>query len=419
MIEQTFVLAVFTITLILIITEKIHRSVAVIVAATALIVSGVLNVEEAIHYVDFETLLLLAGMMLIVEVLKELGLFHYVAIKMVKSAKNYKKFFMSMCFATGLLSPFLDSVTVVLIFSTITIAVCKIIKKDPRPLLLSQVFCSNIGGNATLIGEPTNIMVSTHAGLTFLDFVKALTPATVVNLAIAVILLTRLFRVKEESILDLVKELDESSFIKDHPALLKATSIFIFTIILFTIHNFITLSPAAVALLGACLMILVVKADLIKLLSKIEWGTLVFIGGFFIIVGGLMKVGVTHQIAEGISGLPLRGEYLILFICFISALITGFIDNIPFVAVMIPVIDELSKNMDSTILWWTLLIGANFGGNLTPIAASPNIVVIAVSEREGSPIPFKGFVKVGVPIGLLTIGIALAVILTQHVFNLI
>jgi len=292
MFEQAFATGLFILALLLIVTERLHRTIVIILVVTVLMASGVLTVEEAIHFVDFETLLLLAGMMIIVDVLKELGFFHYVAIRIAKQAGNYKKFFVLMSLAAGLLSPFLDSVTVVLIFSSITVAICRILKKDPKPLLLSQVFCSNIGGNATLIGEPTNVMVATHTGFTFLDFIAALTPVTVICLCVCMLMLLRIYDPGREPISELVADIDESAFIKDYYLLRRAVVIFLLTIALFFIHNYIGLSPAVVALIGAALMLVVIRPDVTGLLSRLEWGTLVFIGGFFIVVGGLTKTGV-------------------------------------------------------------------------------------------------------------------------------
>lgn len=419
MIEQIIALSIFIIALILIITEKIHRSITIIVAVTALLSIGLLNIEEAVHYIDFETLLLLGGMMVIVEILRELGFFHYIAIKIAKKSKNYRTFFMLMCLATGLLSPFLDSVTVVLIFSSITVAVLKILKRNPKPLLLSQVFCSNIGGNATLIGEPTNIMVATHKGFTFIDFIYALTPITIVSLAICVYLLSRNIEDEKEDIMSLVMELDEYSFIKDKVQLQRAVTIFIFTIILFFLHNILHISPATVALIGASIMLLTVRTDITKILSKLEWSTLIFIGGFFVVVGGLTKAGIIDYIAKNILDLRLSGILLILLIGLLTAFGSAIMDNIPFVALMIPVIDKLSLGFESNILWWIMLAGANMGGNLTPIAASPNIVVIAVSEREGTPITFREFIKIGIPISIITLFIAILILTVQYLIGLI
>ena len=416
-IEQLLALVIFFITIFLVITERIHRCVAVIMAVVLLIVFRILDIEEAVHFVDFETILLLAGMMIIVEVLKELGFFHYVAIKMAKTAKNYKRFFLLMCLATSLLSPFLDSVTVVLIFSSITIAICRIIKRDPKPLLLSQVFCSNIGGNATLIGEPTNIMVATHKGFTFIDFIRTLTPITILSLLLGIFILMRLFKPEEEEISDLVYNLDERSFVKDPDLLKRAVIVFLLTIFLFFIHNLIGLTPSSVALLGACLILITTRVDITSLLSRLEWSTLVFIGGFFIVVGGLSKTGVTHEIAESIAGLPFVGPLLVIIVGIIAIFGSAIIDNIPFVAVMIPVIDELSEKLGSDVLWWVLLAGANLGGNLTPIAASPNIVVLAISEREGSPISSKDFIRSGVVIVTSTVSIALLLITLMYILG--
>ncbi len=417
---EALAVAIFLVTLALVITERIHRSIAVMAGATALLAFGVLDIEKAIHYVDFETLLLLLGMMTMVEILKDQGLFHFLAIKVAKFSGSYRRFYFFITLAAGFLSPFLDAVTVMLIFSTITVAICKVINKDPRPLLLTQLFAANIAGNATLIGEPTNIIVGLHANLSFLDFIYVMSPLTVVSFLTAIYILSRIFNVEDEEISLYLEELDEYSFVKDFRKFRYGVTIFVFTILLFFLHSPLGLSPAVVALIGATIMLLVIRPEITEILSKLEWDIILFIGSFFVLVGGLVETEVIYSVVDVFLSLPF-GEAWILGIVlgFISALASGFIDNIPYVTIMLPVIDELSKAYRSNFLWWILLVGANFGGNLTPIAASPNIVIIAISDKEGVSISFKDFIKVGAPIVVVTLSIGLSMLSLAYIFGLI
>ncbi len=412
--EGILALALFIATLVLIVTEKIHRSIAVIVASTIALSAGILTIHDAIKYIDFETLLLLASMMIIVEILEELGLFHYIAIKIAKHSGDYRKFFILTNIAVGLLTCFLSSVVIILIFSTITIIVCKIIKRDPRPLLISQVICSNIGGNATLIAEPTNMMIGLHAGISFTDFLEVMAPVSFINLAIIILLLLRFYRVEAEDISAFISELDEYSFIKDYKLLKIAVTVFLLTLALFTVHNLIGLSPAVVGLIGASIMLLIARPDITHILSRIDWSTLIFIAGFYVLVGGLVNTGIIDIVARAFENITASPTILATSIGFIGGFITTFVPNIAYVAMMIPVIDRLNKlyNISSNMLWWVLLIGSDFGGNFTPISSAPNIVAVTVSEREGVPISFKEFMKIGAVVSILSIALGIALIIT-------
>ncbi len=413
-------IAVFSVTLFLVITERIHRSVAVMSGAVALLAFGILDLEKAIHYVDFETLLLLLGMMAMVEVLKELGLFHYLAIKIAKFSGGYRTFFYFITLAAGLLSPFLHAVTVMLIFSTITVAICKIVNKDPRPLLMAQLFAANIGGNATLIGEPTNMIVGLHAKFSFLDFIYVMAPLTIISLIITIYILAKYYKVSDEEISAYLEELDEYSFVKDMHKLKLGVLIFVLTIILFFFQGFLHVSPAVVALVGATAMLLVIEPDLGELLSKVEWDIILFIGSFFVLVGGLVETGVIDKIANLFLSMPSHELWILaIVIAYLSALASGFIDNIPYVAMMVPVIDELNRIYGGSLLWWILLLGSNFGGNLTPIASSPNIVIIAVSDKEGLNISFTDFMRIGVPIVMITISVGIVVLLGANTLGML
>ena len=413
-------IAVFSVTLFLVITERIHRSVAVMSGAVALLAFGILDLEKAIHYVDFETLLLLLGMMAMVEVLKELGLFHYLAIKIAKFSGGYRTFFYFITLAAGLLSPFLHAVTVMLIFSTITVAICKIVNKDPRPLLMAQLFAANIGGNATLIGEPTNMIVGLHAKFSFLDFIYVMAPLTIISLIITIYILAKYYKVSDEEISAYLEELDEYSFVKDMHKLKLGVLIFVLTIILFFFQGFLHVSPAVVALVGATAMLLVIEPDLGELLSKVEWDIILFIGSFFVLVGGLVETGVIDKIANLFLSMPSHELWILaIVIAYLSALASGFIDNIPYVAMMVPVIDELNRIYGGSLLWWILLLGSNFGGNLTPIASSPNIVIIAVSDKEGLNISFTDFMRIGVPIVMITISVGIVVLLGANALGML
>jgi Na+/H+ antiporter NhaD/arsenite permease-like protein len=365
--------------------------------------------------IDWDVIFLLLGMMIIVGVLRQTGVFEYAAIWAAKRAKGSAQHVMVLLvLITAVASAFLDNVTTVLLIAPVTFLVCERLEVDPVPFLIAEVLSSNIGGTATLIGDPPNIIIGSRAGLTFNDFLLHLTPIVLVELAAFTLLLPRLFRgafdVDPERASG-VMSLHEREAIRDRRLLIKCGAVLLAVVVAFVSHSVLHIAPSIVALLGAGLLVLISGLRPRDYLSSVEWETLLFFAGLFVMIGALVKTGVIARLA-GLAADATGGNALlaVLLILVMSALLSGFIDNIPYVATMSPLVLDLAGTIpDPThagALWWSLALGADFGGNLTAVGASANVVVLGIAARAGTPISFWRFTRAGAIVTLLTIAIA-------------
>ena len=417
--EAVISVLVFLLVMAAIISEKVHRSVAAMAGAVILLLFHVLSIEEATSYVDINTIGVLVGMMLFVAVVKNSGLFEYVAIKAAKLTKGRPMAIM-VVFAviTALLSAFLDNVTTVLLIGPMTIAITQMLEVNPIPYLLSQIMASNIGGTATLIGDPPNIMIGSAAGLSFVDFVINTGSVIVIIMAVTVVIYYFMYRsrisvVKEN--MQKVMELDEDRSIKDKPLLIKSVIMTIVVVIGFVFHSQLQGESATVAMFAAGFMLIFGKQDAEEIILGVEWSTILFFIGLFVVVGGLQKSGVISSMAEVMVGFIGNNEALgIIVILWVSAIISSFLDNIPFVATLIPLILTMeSSGVDVAPLWWALSLGACLGGNGTLIGASANVVLAGVSSKNGYPITFMQYTKIGFPLMLISILISMVYLLLR------
>ena len=417
--EAVISVLVFLFVMAAIISEKVHRSVAAMAGAVILLLFHVLSIEEATSYVDINTIGVLVGMMLFVAVVKNSGLFEYVAIKAAKLTKGRPMAIM-VVFAviTALLSAFLDNVTTVLLIGPMTIAITQMLEVNPIPYLLSQIMASNIGGTATLIGDPPNIMIGSAAGLSFVDFVINTGSVIVIIMAVTVVIYYFMYRsrisvVKEN--MQKVMELDEDRSIKDKPLLIKSVIMTIVVVIGFVFHSQLQVESATVAMFAAGFMLIFGKQDAEEIILGVEWSTILFFIGLFVVVGGLQKSGVISSMAEVMVGFIGNNEALgIIVILWVSAIISSFLDNIPFVATLIPLILTMeSSGVDVAPLWWALSLGACLGGNGTLIGASANVVLAGVSSKNGYPITFMQYTKIGFPLMLISILISMVYLLLR------
>ena len=417
--EAVISVLVFLLVMAAIISEKVHRSVAAMAGAVILLLFHVLSIEEATSYVDINTIGVLVGMMLFVAVVKNSGLFEYVAIKAAKLTKGRPMAIM-VVFAviTALLSAFLDNVTTVLLIGPMTIAITQMLEVNPIPYLLSQIMASNIGGTATLIGDPPNIMIGSAAGLSFVDFVINTGSVIVIIMAVTVGIYYFMYRsrisvVKEN--MQKVMELDEDRSIKDKPLLIKSVIMTIVVVIGFVFHSQLQVESATVAMFAAGFMLIFGKQDAEEIILGVEWSTILFFIGLFVVVGGLQKSGVISSMAEVMVGFIGNNEALgIIVILWVSAIISSFLDNIPFVATLIPLILTMeSSGVDVAPLWWALSLGACLGGNGTLIGASANVVLAGVSSKNGYPITFMQYTKIGFPLMLISILISMVYLLLR------
>lgn len=407
-----------------IITEKIPRAVSAVFGASLLIISGVLTQAKAIHYIDWNTLGLLIGMMIIVDLTRRSGIFTFLAIWVSKKVKGDPLLLMlSLSLLTALLSALLDNVTTVLLIVPVALSIADQLEVDPLPFLFSQILMSNIGGTATLIGDPPNIMIAGQTHLSFMNFIVNLTPVILIIVIVTLYIFYLLYRhklVTKEHLKTKLMLQNEWDHIKDFALLRKSLAILGFVILAFSLHSVLHLETATIALSGAMLLMIWTHEEPEDVFLSIEWPTLFFFAGLFVLVGGLIEVGVLDRLAvwsmSMTQGDPLLMTMLILFI---SALLSSFLDNIPFVATMIPLIQKLALLSQFTPaqtqpLWWALALGACLGGNGTLVGASANLIVAGIAEKSGIKIRYIQFLKVGFPIMILSVLISAGYLVLRY-----
>jgi len=421
-----FAVAIFLLTYAVIVSEKVHRTVAALVGAALLALSGVLSVEDAIHYIDWNTLGLLIGMMVIVGITRKTGVFEYLAVKAAKLVKgNPVKIMMALATITAIASALLDNVTTVLLIVPVTFAITKQLKINPIPILVAEIIASNIGGTATLIGDPPNIMIGSSTGLGFMDFVFNLTPVVVIIHVLTIVLLTLIYSKQLVTTAELqqgLMKMNEKKEIKDIALLKQCLIVLGLTILGFVIHQYIHLESSVIALSGATLLLLLSsRENPEEAFHAVEWPVIFFFAGLFLVVGGIEKVGVIEAIARFTVDIT-QGQLVPagILILWVSAIASAFVDNIPFVATMIPLIKdmgELGMSGNLNFLWWALSLGACLGGNGTIIGASANVVVVGMAEKRGAPITFINYMKVAFPAMLLSIAISMFYLLFWYYYS--
>ena len=410
---------VFVAAYVLIATERVPKMVTALVGAGVILGLGIASAEEAFYSpetgVDWDVIFLLLGMMIIVGVLRQTGVFEYVAIWAAKRAKGSPfRVMVLLVLITAAASAFLDNVTTVLLIVPVTLLVCDRLAVKPGPFLIAEVLASNIGGAATLIGDPPNIIIASRSGLTFNDFLLNMTPMAALAIAVLVAMLPLLFRGAFQGDPDRVADvmaLNEREAITDRRLLIICGIVLAIVFIGFVGHAAFHIEPSVVALLGAGVLVLLSRSQPRDFMPSVEWETLLFFAGLFVMIGALVKTGVIGRLAEGAAqatgGDPLTATMLILFV---SALLSGVVDNIPYTAAMSPIVLQLTEGIADPVqadaLWWSLAIGADFGGNLTAIGASANVVVLGITMRSGSPISFWEFTRKGAIVTGVTILLA-------------
>ncbi|ASJ02122.1 transporter [Thermococcus profundus] len=414
---------VFLFTYALIISERVHRTVAALFGAAVVLFLKVVPWEAIPEYLDLDTIFLLIGMMIVVNTAKESGLFEYIAIKTAKLAKGSPmKVLLLFSVVTALVSSILDNVTTVLLLTPMLIYITRLMEVDPIPFLLSEVFASNIGGTATLIGDPPNIMIGSAAGLSFNDFLINMGPIAFLDLFITVLIIYLAYRgemrvspKRRERLLSIINGLKEEDAIKD-PSLFKKSLVVILSVVaLFFIHDRLGLEPAVVALSGASFLLLWSRQDPEHILEKVEWTAIFFFVGLFIIVGSLVETGVISDVASWMMGYVHSTGEAILIITWFSAISSAIVDNIPLTATMIPLIKAMGTSINTYPLWWALSLGACLGGNGTAIGASANVVVIGIAGKEGIRITFNDFLKIGLTIMFATVAVGTGILWLHYV----
>ena len=420
--------------------EIVHRTTIAMVGATFVILIGILtglfdastSFEFAISSIDFNTIGLLLGMMIIVAILGETGVFEYLGVRMSKASKgNMWRLMVMFCVFTATISMLIDNVTTLLLIVPITISVFKTLKISPIPFILAQVLASNVGGTATLIGDPPNILIGSAANIDFSSFIINMGPTVGISLFASLFILKFQFRKyleqKPHNIEDLLSQ-DEKVLIKDRSVLKRSLAVLLGVIFLFVIHGSINIEPSIIALSGAGILMIVAKSRPEHILRQVDWSTLIFFAGLFIIISGAVKAGAIDLLSTIVLQISGGNPWLLFFmIIWISAIASAFMDNIPFAATMIPLIFAI-YNTESVAavfgslainpLWWALSLGVGFGGNGTLIGSSAGIVATGLAEINGHRITFNQFLRVGFPFMIASVAVGSIVLLVDVLLRL-
>ena len=414
--------ATFLLALALIASERIHRTKVALAGAAivVLFVGGEYDQEAAIEAIDFNTIGLLAGMMILVYLTQQSGIYDYIAIRAGQFSRGEPfRIVLALAGTTALLSAFLDNLTTILLIVPITFLLADALDIDPIPLIVIEVIASNIGGTATLIGDPPNIIIAGATDLSFNEFLINLAPIAALTFVVVVgglyFFYRRRIQVDEEN-RALVMELDANASIRDWEELRRTLPVLIGTVLFFFAHQALHIEPATVALTGAAVALLVTTVDLEQALSKIEWPTLFFFVALFVMVGALEATGAIGEVANGVKDLT-GGDRTaeLLGIVWISGIGSAIVDNIPFTTAMIPVVSELQSESGDDAYWWALSLGACFGGNATIIAAAANVAAAGLTERAGKPIGFVAFMRIGIPVTVVSLIMASGYVAIRYI----
>ena len=406
--EVVIGLAVFVATYALIATERVHKTIAAMAGGVTMVLLGIVTQEQAFEAIDFNVIFLLAGMMILAGIIRKTGVFGWLAVRAARFAGgDGYRVLVVLSVITAVASAFLDNVTTVVLVGPITLFLAARLGMSPFPLIVSEILASNIGGAATLIGDPPNILIGSAAGLDFVDFLVNMAPLSIMLLVLYLIAARWLFRGQLETDPGLratLLALDEREMILE-PRLLRSSLIVLGgTLIGFLIHGLIGFEPATIALTGAVVLMIVAREDPHEVLREVEWPTLFFFIGLFMLVAGVIEIGLIDAVADGIVAVTGGAlETTAILVLWASTILSGLIDNIPYTATMIPVVDQLSEGHESDVLWWALAIGADLGGNMTIIGASANVILASMAEREGHPITFGAFLRYGLPVTVGTV----------------
>ncbi|RFS81718.1 hypothetical protein D0T12_31055 [Actinomadura spongiicola] len=416
--QATVAIVIFLCAYVLIATEKVHRTAVALGGAGLMLLLHITDAEDSFYSeesgIDWNVIFLLLGMMVIVSVLRQTGVFEYVAIWAAKRARGRPYRLMVMLVVlTASASALLDNVTTVLLIAPVTFLVCERLALRPEPYLVAEVMASNIGGTATLVGDPPNIIIASRGDLSFNDFLVHLAPLVVLLMAVFCLLCRWLFRSAfryDPKLAAEVMALKEREVITDRRLLVQGLAVLAVVVAAFVLHPVLHYEPSVVALLGAGLLVAATKVTTEDALGEVEWPTLVFFAGLFVMVGGLVETGVIGEVSEAAADATEgRLGAAAMLLLWASAGLSAIVDNIPYVATMSPIVADLVRQYpgdDGQVLWWALALGADLGGNATAIGASANVVVLGIAARHGSPISFWYFTRYGLVVTLVTVALA-------------
>ena len=411
---------IFLVTYALIATDRIDKTVAALLGGSLVVVLGIVDQEQAFTAIDLNVIFLLAGMMILAAILRRTGFFQWVAIRSVKVARGEPyRLLVILSIVTAVLSAFLDNVTTVVLLAPVTLYIANVLRVSPLPFLISVILASNIGGAATLIGDPPNILIGSAADLGFDDFLIHMAPAAVL-VFIAFIAMTYWFYGRDLAVdpatRDSVLALDEREVLADPGLLRLSLGVIGATVVGFLLAKPLGLEPGAIALLGAAVLMLLARSNVEEVLHEVEWATLFFFVGLFMLVEAVVHVGIVGAVADGLIQAT-AGDAVVttLGLIWLSGIASAIIDNIPYTAVMIPVVQDLgAAGIPIEPLWWALALGACLGGNATIVGASANVVVANLAGRAGHPITFRHFLRYGVPVTVVSLAISTGYVYVRY-----
>lgn len=397
---------ILTVAYIFIALEKIPKVTVAMIGAALTLVLGIVPHSQAFAHVDFGVIVLLVSMMIIVHIASRSGVFTWIAFELLKFTKGKPiSVLLALAIFTAVASAFLDNVTTVVLILPVTFVIAREMKIDPIPILITEILASNIGGTATLIGDPPNIIIGSAAGLTFNDFVIELTPIVIPIFIICMFVIAFMFRkdlVTTPERMDYVANIDNSKTITDKKLMIRSMTILGFVILGFILHSALNLEAYMIALLGASILLIFEKPH--HILCDVEWITIFFFMGLFIIIGGLVETGGIKFLADQLLNITQGDQtYTAMLIIWASGILSGIVDNIPYTVTMVPLIQELQTTMDIYPLWWSLSLGACLGGNATIIGAAANVIVSESAFAAGHPISFLRFMKYGVLVTIISL----------------
>ncbi len=409
--QQTIALLIFIVTYVILATEYRERTIAAMAGAGAVWAFRILKPEEMGSHIDLSAIGLLFGMMVIIGALREANFFRWLGAGVARWCRC-RPYYLFIAFTglTAVLSAFLDNVTTVLFMVTVTLDLAEVAKFDPKPYILSEIFASNIGGTATLIGDPPNIMIASATSLSFGDFIVNMAPVSIAAFLVAFIYLRKKFRISQNQ---KVAEFEMPHVTVDRRLLWSGLATLAGAIVLFLLQDVTDVHPTSVALAAAIILLFVGGSKMPEILSKVEWSTLMFFGSLFIVVGALEETGWLRLVSQGMIFLVGDNTFLgITVVLWISSTVSAFIDNIPFAAAFIPILTELGNfGMNVQPLWWALSAGTGLGGNGTIIGASANVIAVGIAQARGVKITFVEFIKVGMVVLILTTAVANLILL--------
>jgi Na+/H+ antiporter NhaD/arsenite permease-like protein len=410
-------LAIFVAVFLAIVFNLADRAVLVIVGALAMVGTGLISANDAIASIHWEAIGLIFGMFVLVAALTESGFFRWVGLYLLKKTRfDFTKIFIVFCGLAAFLSAFMDSITVIMFIASATIEVCRVLKVSPLPIVIAEICSANIGGSATMVGDPPNVIIGTALNLTFSDFVTHTAPIAMiafsVNLVVFAVLHRRLFENKHvdfDKTVQEFKDVDAFGAVTDVRLMRMALSVFAFIVTLLVMHDSLDMHVSYVAILGASMVILFARRKMDDLIDKIDWHTIVFLAGLFVMVGGIEKTGLLADFANGLVGLSGGNVLVFAFLLFwVSAALGALLDNIPFAAAMVPVIPALAVQTGVPVdsIAYTTTLGCNIAGNITPIGASANVVGLAIASKKNVEWSWKEYCRESIPMTMASLIVA-------------